>query len=237
MQRMRVEQLAAAAGLSVDTIRYYQSRGLLDAPHREGRFAWYGSEHLDRLERIRSLAARGLTLAIIGRLVRGELDEADEALAEAVTTTGDSFPIAELARRSGIPLALLEAVSREGFLPPDAAGYTDADVAVARAGLALLEAGVPLPEVLELARRHHAAMRDVAERAVELFDAHVRQPIRAGTPDEAAARLVAAFETLLPATMTMVTHHFRRTLLGVAMEHMERVGDTAELSLMQGARR
>ena len=35
--RYRVEQLAAACDVSVDTVRYYQSRGLLPAPEREGR--------------------------------------------------------------------------------------------------------------------------------------------------------------------------------------------------------
>ncbi len=34
---MRVEQLSAQADVSVDTIRYYQSKGLLEPPRREGR--------------------------------------------------------------------------------------------------------------------------------------------------------------------------------------------------------
>jgi hypothetical protein len=73
-------------------------------------------------------------------------------------------------------------------------------------------------------------MRDVAERAVALFDVHVRQPLRSsGLPDdEAATRLVKAFYTLLPATVAIVTHHFRRTLLAVAQEHIEQVGADAE---------
>ena len=68
---MRVEQLAARADVTVDTIRYYQSKGLLDPPRREGRVAWYGQRHLERLSRIRSLQGRGFTLATIARLVSG----------------------------------------------------------------------------------------------------------------------------------------------------------------------
>lgn len=239
---MRVEELAAAAEVSVDTVRYYQSRGLLPAPRREGRVAWYDREHLDRLIRIRSLASRGLTLATIGRLLRGELDAADEALASALASTtaatddDHTFGIDELARRSGIPLALLQAVAREGLLVAQGDDrYTNADVAVAAAGLKLLEAGLPLPEVLTLARDHDAAMRAVAERAVALFDDHVRQPLRSAglPPAEAADRLVEAFEALLPATMMIVTHHFRRTLLSVALEHMEQVGDGPELDAVR----
>ena len=235
----RVEALAAKADVSVDTIRFYQSRGLLPAPRREGRVAWYDDEHLERLARIRRLQARGLNLATIARLLAGELDAADEALVTAVAAddaAGDElFTIEELAERTGIPLGLLQAVVKEGLLVPRRAGgadrFTSADVAAGAAGLRLLEAGLPLPEILDLARRHHEAMRMVAERAVELFDNHVRHPLRAsGLPDEeAAARLVEAFTTLLPATTDLVTHHFQRTLLDVAQEHIERVGGAAEL--------
>jgi DNA-binding transcriptional MerR regulator len=236
----RVDELAAAADVSVDTVRFYQSRGLLPSPRRDGRLAWYGEEHLQRLARIRSLQAKGLTLATIGRLVRGELDRADEALVAAVSAEDggggatELLTIDELAERSGIPLPLLQAVAREGLLVPRRVNgtecFTSADVDVAAAGLRLLEAGLPLPEVLDLARRHHAAMRAVAEQAVELFDTHVRQPLRsAGLADDAAAaRLVDAFNQLLPATTELVSHHFRRVLLQVAQEHIESVGGEAE---------
>ena len=52
--RYRVEQLAAACDVSVDTVRYYQSRGLLQAPEREGRLAWYGPEHAERIASIKA---------------------------------------------------------------------------------------------------------------------------------------------------------------------------------------
>ncbi|HEV7886820.1 MAG TPA: MerR family transcriptional regulator [Acidimicrobiales bacterium] len=237
---MRVDQLAAAAGVSVDTIRFYQSRGLLPPPRRQGRVGWYGDDHHRRIERIRSLQAKGLTLATIRRLLTGELDAADEALVTAVADGpggGETFAVEVLAERSGIPLALLQAVEREGLLAPERGGYTMADVAVAKAGLALLEEGLPLPEVLDLARRHHAAMREAAERAVGLFDEHVRQPLRrSGLPDEEAAeRLVAAFQRMLPATAALVSHHFTRTLLAVAQEHIEDVGVPAELRAVREA--
>lgn len=247
---MRVEELARRAAVSVDTIRYYQSRGLLPPPRRQGRVALYGDEHRQRLERIRELQERGLTLATITRLVTGELDAADEALVSALSTATaepeqpeTQLTLEQLAARSGIPLGLLSAVEREGLLIPRRHGaelrYTTADVETAAAGLKLLEAGLPLSEILELARRHHAAMRAVAEQAVALFDEHVRQPIRQaseaepGRPDEAAAQLVDAFNALLPATTTLVAHHFRRVLLSVAQEHIEAVGADAELAAVE----
>lgn len=273
---MRVDQLAAHADVSVDTIRFYQTRGLLPAPRREGRVAWYDEDHLARLERIRRLQDSGLTLATIRRLLSGELDAADEALATALSlsgradgangadraarktgggngpraamgehgkgpASGELLTLDQLAERTGIPAALLAAVQRDGLLVPRhgarGCGYTSEDVEVASVGLGLLERGLPLAEVLDVARRHHDAVRDLAERAVELFDTHIRQPLRtAGLADQEAARqLVEAFEALLPATTTLVTHHFHRTLLAVAQEHMERVGVEAELEAVRAA--
>ena len=58
-------------------------------------------------------------------------------------------------------------------------------------GLALLGAGLPLSELLVLAREHDQAMREVAERAVDVFIRFVRDPIRAQaeSEEEAAERL------------------------------------------------
>src|SRR3954453_15444834 len=71
--RYRVEQLAASCDVSVDTVRFYQSRGLLPQPEREGRRAWYGDEHAERIRRIRERQGKGLTLAAIRRVLDGDL--------------------------------------------------------------------------------------------------------------------------------------------------------------------
>jgi DNA-binding transcriptional MerR regulator len=228
-----VEQLAAAAEISVDTVRYYQSRGLLPPPEREGRVAWYGPEHLDRLAQIRALQGKGLTLAAIRRVVTGELDPADADLAAAVVSAGGSSPDAEaldletFSARSGVPASLIQAVEREGIRlgrPIDGEiRYTDADIEMVRTALRLLEFGLPLADLLGLAREADAAMRGLAERAVDLFDDHVRKPIRdtSGDGEVASEQLVEAFRELLPAVTTLVAHHFRRVLLEAAEERFE----------------
>jgi DNA-binding transcriptional MerR regulator len=65
-----VSDLAAAAGLSVDTVRFYQTGGLLAAPAKSGRKAVYTDEHLGRLRLIRSMAAKGLSLKAIRLLLQ-----------------------------------------------------------------------------------------------------------------------------------------------------------------------
>jgi DNA-binding transcriptional MerR regulator len=246
MPRWRVEELAERADVSVDTIRFYQKRRLLPPPAREGRIGWYGPEHVERLARIRELRAQGLTLALIARLLAGEIDATDVPLAAAVTAADTESPEAfftleQLAEESGVPLPLLEAVEREGLLVArihdGAPHYTIADIAIVRAGLSLLDRGLPLPELLTLAREHQTAMRDIAEESVALFDRHIRQPLRASNrPDaEKADALVAAFRDLLPAVTALVAHHFRRVLLAVAQEHLERVGEDTELAAVTAA--
>ena len=140
MDRLRVEDLAERADVSVDTIRFYQKRRLLPAPTREGRVAWYGPEHVERLARIRELQAQGLTLALIGRVVSGDLDATDAPLAIAVADADareEFLSISDLAARAGVPEALLDAVARHGF----AAGYSG--VRIAKSGRRfLIEDGV-----------------------------------------------------------------------------------------------
>ena len=240
-ERLRVEDLARRAEVSVDTIRFYQKRRLLPSPTREGRIAWYGQEHVERLGRIRDLQRRGFSLAVIRRLLAGELDATDLPLAAAVAAAEGAGPtefltLDELAERSGVSSALIEAVANEGLLIPrlheGERRYTAGDADVVAAGLRLLEAGLPMDGLLALARRHHDATRGTAEEAVAMFDAHVRKPLRDSDlpAEERAERLVDAFRVLLPSVTALVAHHFRRILLQVAQEHLEQVGEPAELA-------
>lgn len=69
--------LAKAAGVGVETIRYYQRRGLLPEPPRpSGEVRRYGAEELKRLKFIRSAQAAGFTLNEIRELL--DLDAADD---------------------------------------------------------------------------------------------------------------------------------------------------------------
>jgi DNA-binding transcriptional MerR regulator len=239
---LRVEELASRADVSVDTIRFYQKRRLLPPPERRGRIAWYGPEHVERLSWIKDLQRRGFSLAVIRRIVTGELDRADEPLAAAVVGAVEDesgaeefLTLDELAARSGVPQALIESIVREGLLVPRRhegdARFTTADVDIVATGLRLLETGLPMPELLALARRHHEVTRETAEGAVAMFDTYVREPLRAADlpDDERAERLVEAFRVLLPSVTALVAHHFRRVLLEVAQEHLESVGEPAEL--------
>src|SRR5438105_15931685 len=100
----RIEQLARTAGVAVDTIRFYQGKGLLEAPRREGRVTYYGDTHVDRLQRIKRLQQQGFTLTVIQRFLTGELEASDDALVAAAThpAVPQTLTLADLAERSGV---------------------------------------------------------------------------------------------------------------------------------------
>ncbi|HEY8592224.1 MAG TPA: MerR family transcriptional regulator [Sphingomicrobium sp.] len=69
--------LAKAAGVGVETVRYYQRRGLLPEPPRPpGEVRRYSAHDLKRLHFIRSAQAAGFTLNEIKELL--ELDASDD---------------------------------------------------------------------------------------------------------------------------------------------------------------
>lgn len=157
------------------------------------------------------------------------LDPWDRALLAALSGEDDPHleTLEELAASSGAPLPLLEALAREGLLIPRRVDpepvYDPADAEAVRAGLAVVEAGLPLAELLDLARRMDEAMRPVAEASVEVFARFVRDSVEASADDEgeAAERLVGAFRVMLPAASRLVEHHFRRLVIAAALRRLE----------------
>lgn len=80
MAEYRLNELAAASGVSVRNIRAYRERGLLEAPRRDGRSALYDDRHLAQLTAITRLLGRGFTSAHIAEFltaVREGVDIAD----------------------------------------------------------------------------------------------------------------------------------------------------------------
>ncbi|MCP1470759.1 MerR family mercuric resistance operon transcriptional regulator [Sphingobium sp. OAS761] len=66
---MTISGLARSAGVHVETVRYYQRRGLLVAPDKVGGIRRYGDEAVRRLRFIRAAQAAGFTLDQIGELL------------------------------------------------------------------------------------------------------------------------------------------------------------------------
>jgi len=217
----RVEQLAAAAQLPVDTLRFYQARGLLPAPRREGRIAVYTDLHLERLTRIRSLQQQGFSLSQIQRVLAGPVDGSEEPLLAALLeeTVGErTLSRSEFAAESGMPEGMILAAERAGLFEPVVVDgeprFVEADLGMARAGLMLLEAGIPLQELLDLSSRHAQNVQAVCDAAIDLFD----DSIRKRGPNEDDESTTRVFKEMLPQATRLVALHFQRTLVARALE-------------------
>ncbi|SDX59951.1 DNA-binding transcriptional regulator, MerR family [Modestobacter sp. DSM 44400] len=70
MARVRSGQLAEAGGVHVETLRYYERRGLLESPPRRGSgYREYPAEAVQRLRLIKQAQALGFTLDEIAELL------------------------------------------------------------------------------------------------------------------------------------------------------------------------
>jgi MerR family mercuric resistance operon transcriptional regulator len=85
MKAITIGGLATAGGVGVETVRYYQRRGLLPTPARDGGVRRYDERDLGRLRFIRSAQTAGFTLEQIAELL-------------ALDATNDRTRARELAR-------------------------------------------------------------------------------------------------------------------------------------------
>lgn len=189
MSEYRIDDLARAAGMSVRNVRVYQERGLLPAPRREGRAAWYTDGHLARLELIARMLERGYTFATIDEL----LTAAQEGMrvTDLLGTPGPPRPsgawgklrsaakvsMAELRRLFGEDPSTdsIRRTARLGALADAVAGddgFTVAHPELLHAAAELTEAGVPLEDLLNLAEQVQSDMHDIARRFVGIVADH-----------------------------------------------------------------
>lgn len=68
-KELTIGKLAAAADVGVETVRFYQRRGLLSTPKRIDGFRHYGESDVNRLRFIRLAQAAGFTLEEIRQLL------------------------------------------------------------------------------------------------------------------------------------------------------------------------
>ena len=69
MAETTIAGFAREGGVGVETVRYYQRRGLLPTPRKSGGIRRYGEEDVRRLRFIRTAQGAGFTLEEIGELL------------------------------------------------------------------------------------------------------------------------------------------------------------------------
>lgn len=207
---MSVEQLAARVDMSVRTVRFYASRGLIPPPRREGRNGYYGPDHLVRLELVRELQAHGFTLsAIEGYLEQIPPGASPEQvalhrslLAPWAPSTHETLDRDALERRAGRSLddEALEVLVAMGVIEPtpteDMFRLAPAHLAV---GIGFLDAGVPLEAANQARRLVDDHARRLAHEMTEVFRQSVWPQMK--TSGESPARLTEMVERFKPLTI------------------------------------
>lgn len=155
-------------------------------------------------------------------------DPTEHALREAIEPReSDLLTIEELSETSGISATVLSMLVREGWLSPHSTArgerFDRDDLGAVKAGMHLVEAGLPMAELLDLARKMDAAMDPLAEQAVDVFTRFVRDSVEleSASSQEAADRLARAVDEMLPTTSALVGEHFRRLVIKHATRRLD----------------
>ena len=232
MTEYRIDELARESHTTVRNIRAYQDRGLLPPPRRQGRVGLYSDAHLARLRMVNQLLERGYSLANIGELVDawqqgqnvGELLGLEAALTDPWSTeveiTMSPEQLLALFGEAASLDALQDAV-RLGIVEPTVDGFRVLSPRLLEAGAELVRAGVPLEDVLKLARALRRDMDRVARRFVDLVAENVFEPLSEPLPAEEVPRLTDLVRRLRPLAGKAVDAELARAMQHRVQEELE----------------
>jgi DNA-binding transcriptional MerR regulator len=223
-RELRIDDLARQAGLTVDTIRYYQREGLLPPAVRAGRAKVYGPDHLDRLAQIRELQARRFSLAAIRALLESERPELVDGIFAGEGSL--AYSLDDLVERSGGSAQLVQRLRSAGLLRDPAEfgrdTYDATDLDVLRAAVSLERLGLPIDILAELVGIYVQGVEAMQHEVLALFSG---QRGRAWEPDELRTfqqHAAASAGQLLPLVTRIVEYVHQRTLQRLTLGAIER---------------
>jgi len=205
-----VDELARRVGLTVRTLRSYQSAGLIPPPVRRGKAATYGPTHEALLHVIAGLRQQGLGLQAIRHVLERGASGPDIAAyaRQLVDSMEASDPVTlnrdDLSALWGAQLTRerLERLVSTAFLHQvDPTSYTSPTRVVMQTGRELAMLGVPLEGAVELTEALHEHLHLLASRYVDLLLRHVAAGASELAQDPARCAAVrASLERLGPLT-------------------------------------
>lgn len=221
-QRLTIDELAQAAGLTARNVRSYQSRGLIPPPEVQGRVGYYGAEHLTRLQLVREMQAQGFNLAAIAHLLEEAHGAGEEVLgftralmAPFETETPEVIQRADLLQRLGDrEQKLIAKAQKLGLVTP--MGQDSFEVpspTLLSAGERLIALGVPLEAALETMNKLKRNNERIAQTFVQMFLEFIWKPFdEAGRPEADWPQVRAALDQLRPLASEALTASFQPTM-------------------------
>jgi DNA-binding transcriptional MerR regulator len=219
-----IDELAATSRVPSRTIRFYQSKGALPPPVVRGRVAYYGPQHLERLELIRQLQDRGLRIDAIrelaSRIDKGDLDVGDWLGLDAQIRTpwADDRPRTMTAAEITDKPGLIAGLVRAKLIVQQADVYLVESPALLRLVLKLEDSGVDVA----IATRAAAIMRKHVARASRELADYALEKARRGEVD-------ASLDAVRPIALDAVRLLFAREVEGVLRGLVDR-GKTTKLA-------
>ncbi|MFD7989870.1 MerR family transcriptional regulator, partial [Kitasatospora indigofera] len=242
--RLTVDELAARAGVTVRTLRFYSTKGLLPPPELgPRRVGLYGVEHLDRLELIEELQRQGLTLAAIERYLARlpeDISSLDLAIHRALVAswmpeTAEETGRAQLERRAGRALsdADIARLAAMGALERTAeADVFRVDPGLLPLGVRVLDVPIPLETLVAARAVVLGHSRATAHELHRLFRETVWKPYRESGPAPAELeRMKGLTDHIQPMIAQALVTAFQRSL---REELGEELGDDRAAGPPQG---
>ncbi|MGW0392464.1 MerR family transcriptional regulator [Streptomyces sp. NPDC003042] len=220
---LTVDELASKAGVTVRTVRFYSTRGLLPPPViGPRRVGHYGREHLSRLALIEELQYQGMTLSAIQRYLDAlpdDLSAHDLAIHRALVATwapdaAQEVSREELEKRAGRSLsdADVERLTAMNVLAAAGDGFR-VDVGLLRLGVALLDVPIAYETILAARRMLLEHARTAAHQLTELFRDEVWSPFTRGESDpERVESMKALSAHMQPMVVQALVTAFQRSL-------------------------
>ncbi len=176
---LTLDELTNRLGLSVRTVRFYTTKGLVPPPIRRGRSGYYTPGHVARLELVQELQSHGFTLSAIERyLSRIPADAAPEDIALHRTMLApwqsqapEEMTRSELDRRTNRTLSDddLATLAALGIALRTKRGRYEVAMSQLTVGLGLLDLGFPTEAAIAASDVYAEHGREIAKELNDLF--------------------------------------------------------------------
>jgi len=238
---LTIDQLAARTGMTVRNIRAHVTRGMLPPARMQGRTAYYGAEHVARLQLVVGLQQQGFNLAAIRKLVTGPSAASPEetvafyrtALGPWLTEPPEDYDQDDLAAQFGIEPdpELVRRLQRLGLvetLPDGRLRVLNPSILHVGRELARMQFSTDqLVDVLSVLLRHSRAVSDAF---VQMFlDTHWTPYVDAGMPADRLNDIAAVIQDLQPLATQAVVAAFQQEMtqaVGQAFDRITLSGET-----------
>ena len=176
---LKISELAAAAGESVSTVKYYVKEGLVETACKTGKnMAYYAPESVERVKLIRTLQSEKFyPLAVIKHMLRNKAAGAEELeLLDTINKADQSdyyerLSINEAAKEAKLKPRQAEALIHAGLIVPVMSGHnrlcTRGDCRIMKLVKKRMTAGIPLEQTIKTFSMYESNLRETTKKDIE----------------------------------------------------------------------